>query len=436
MIAIFTGVPYLFSLASGLCLEVNDIITSHRVVEVDGHLDLVVANPLPTTKQYGGPRKIVLGASPNPRIGPWWKLFWSITLILQTMAIILLYVFLGREKTQTVFIWAGFQLFWVATRLLIFNLTDYARPMADLPMKSSSLGSLSLTMKLRVMNLVLGVGSYQAHAHPRTIEAYLDDSFSTRQIARLLAPGNIFEVYPVPSAGSSSSLSVRSEDSVGPGVTTKTVQVNIIAVVGDTALSSAAWMLGKSEYNSMDLYDSCIVILEIPNLSVSVTTSSRSPIHPPSKIVAIPSARVTSGRSSWLDVMAAGDEEPLFVARGAAIDHAYENTWIYWVPCEDGQWLQIKGNPTISLGSSSLSKTSVNTSPSFKSGLAPGLGNASPAKIHSVLGRRTAEVVDDNQLTRTLGTGRLNISLKDVQEVRSVVELSRRATEALLEFLK
>ncbi|KAL0063932.1 hypothetical protein AAF712_009122 [Marasmius tenuissimus] len=453
-IGILTGVPYLFCLLSGLCLEVNDIVTSRQPVEVDGHLDFVASNSLPTTKQPGGPRKVVLGSSSNPRTGSWWKFFWIVTGTLQTISIVLLYVFLGKEKTQTVFIWAGFQLFWVALRILIFNLTGYAHPMADRPMKYSKLESLPLTMKLRVMNLVLGVGSYQAHVHPRTIEAYLDDSFSTRSIARLLVPGNMCEVYtlrpqlaslsPHTSSPTSSSLSVSSGSSVGLA---GTVQVKIIAVIGDTALSSAAWMLGNSEYGAMDLYDSCmIVVLEVSDpSSPSTTLPSVSSERSPSNIVAIPSARVFSARSQWLDLIAAGGEDaldPLFIARGAGSSvYADEKTWIYWVPCEGGQWLQIKSNPAMILDLSILSKTpsastsTVNSASGLKSG-GPRLNHASPPKIHSVLGQQTAEVLDDKQLTRMLGIGRLNISLKSAQEVRGVVEVSRRASNAFVELLR
>jgi hypothetical protein len=57
----------LVGILSGVCLEIHDIITSRRPIEIDGHLDLIAASPLPATKRLGGPRNVVLGASPNPR---------------------------------------------------------------------------------------------------------------------------------------------------------------------------------------------------------------------------------------------------------------------------------------------------------------------------------------------------------------------------------
>ncbi|KIM45674.1 hypothetical protein M413DRAFT_345605 [Hebeloma cylindrosporum] len=200
LVAILSGVPFLFSFFSGVCLEIHDIIISRRPVEIDGHLDLITASALPTTKRLGGPRKVVLGASPNPRTNSiWWKFFWIVTGTLQTLYIVLSYILLGQQKTEFVFTWAGFQLFWLIARIVIFNFTENTHPMAGRPMKGSRLETLPPSMKLRVANLVLGVGQYQAHVHPRNWDAYLDDSFSTRQIARLLAPENISEVYPLSS---------------------------------------------------------------------------------------------------------------------------------------------------------------------------------------------------------------------------------------------
>jgi len=514
VVGIVSGVPFLFAFLSGVCLEIHDIITSRRPVEIDGHLDLVTASPLPTTKRLGGPRKVILGASPNPRTSSlWWKFFWIVTGTLQTVSIVLSYFLLGQQKTEFVFTWAGFQLFWLVTRTLIFNLTENTHPMAGRPMKGSRLEALSPSMKLRVANLVLGVGQYQAHVHPRNWDVYLDDSFSTRQIARLLAPENMSEAYPLPPArtsgtnfsdslrtpsvssfstsslSSSSTSSLSSSTSFLPTISEKTmslpmssaaprtIKVNILAVIGDTTLSSAAWMLGNSEYSPMDLYDSCIVVFEVTSSSIPspiFPSSSSTTLYPPSnspgtfdteklfpipipaqtrtqtRILAIPAARVFSARSQWFDIVAAqssgGEDalEPLFMPRGAGSQVTTdEKTWIYWVPCafdgEEGKWLQIKSSPSalpvtsfsLSASASTLDTTTTNAKPRPTP-----LTSTSTAKVDSVLGHQLAEVLDDTQLSGILGAGKLNISLKNAQEVRSVVDVSRRASEGLGAFLR
>ncbi|KIM42270.1 hypothetical protein M413DRAFT_444704 [Hebeloma cylindrosporum] len=515
LIAALSAVPFLFSFCSALCLEIHDILAARRPVEVDGHLDLIAASPLPTTKRLGGPRKVVLGALPNPRTSsPWWKFFWIVTGTLQTLFIVLSYVLLGDQKSEFVFTWAGFQLFWLVARILIFNLTENTHPMAGRPMKGSSLEALSPSLRLRVANLVLALGQYQAHVHPRNWDAYLDDSFSTRQIARLLAPENIAEVYPLLPARTSSTSSRDSlqtpsvSSGISPSSTTsflpirsektmsaaapRIIKVNILAVIGDTSLSSAAWMLGNSKYSPMDLYDSCIVVFEVT--SSSSFSSSSTTLHPSSssldtfdsekhspnpitphtqtqtqkRVLAIPAARVFSARSQWFDVIAAqsssGEDgiEPLFIPRGTGSQvHADEKTWIYWVPCAafDGEednnnnnhrWLQIKSSPvalpasSTSFSPSSLDTTTTtantNTNPNTMNNAkppksAPFISTTSTAKVYSILGHQFAEVLDDTQLSRILGAGKLNISLKNAQEVRGVVEVSRRASEGLRAFL-
>ena len=351
LVGIVSGVPFLFSFSSGVCLEIHEIITFRRPVETDGHLDLIAASPLLTTKRPGGPLKVILGALPNPRTSSlWWKFFWIATGTLQTLSLVLFYFLLSHQGTKFVFIWAGFQLFWLVARVLIFSLTESTHPMADRPMKGSRFEALSPSMKLRVANLVLGVGQYQAHVHPRNWDAYLDDLFSTRQIARLLAPENMSEVYPLPpvqtpsvSSFSTSSLTISSEKTLPlpmSAAASKVIKVNILAVIGDTALSSAAWILGNSQYSPMDLYDSCIVVFEVTSSSSSSSTPSSAsfgtfdteklppiPVPPQTRtrILAIPSARVFSARSQWFDTIAAqssaGEDglERLFMPKGAGI---------------------------------------------------------------------------------------------------------------------
>ncbi|KAF5355311.1 hypothetical protein D9758_006017 [Tetrapyrgos nigripes] len=472
LLGLLSGVPFLFSFASGVCLEAKDFMRARRPIEVDSHLDLVAASPLPTTKCLGGPKKVVLGAATNPRRGPWWKFFWITTGILQTLTVILSYVLLGQQKSRVVLIWAGFQLFWVIARILIFSLTEHRDPNANRPMKPHKLESLPLSMKLRVMNLVLGVGSYQAHVHPRNLWAYLDDSFSTQQIARLLVPENMCEEFPleprhtlttnllekldslVPSPTlvsssislaspkfptSPSSLSSNSETTLS-GPIPRIMKINILAVIGDTALSSAAWMLGNTKYAPMDLYDSCTIVFEVispsPSSSSSTTLTSISSGRPTSRIVAIPSARVFSASSLWYDIAARGDEEavgPLFIARGAGNPAESEKMWIYWVPCKGGEWLQIKSGPS---GLTTSDSSSAVNSASASRSKTPVGNTPNAGKVYSVLGHQVAEVLDDQQLSRILGAGSLNISMKHAEEVGGVVEVSRRASEDLVAFLR
>jgi len=93
------------------------------------------------------------------------------------------------------------------------------------------------------------------------------------------------------------------------------IKVNILAVIGDKSLSSAAWMLGHSKYSPMGPYDSCIAVFGVnsssfpsPNFPSSSSLGTFDPeklipipIPPQTQtcILAIPSARVLSARSQW-----------------------------------------------------------------------------------------------------------------------------------------
>jgi hypothetical protein len=73
--------------------------------------------------------------------------------------------------------------------------------------------------------------------------------------------------------------------------------------------------------------------------------------------------------------------------------------WIYWIPCSSGHWLHFKTPNT------------------------------------SILGKRTAEVMTDTQVTKMLSMGNLNISLKEAEELKGILDISRKATNHLLSVL-
>ncbi|KAJ7288887.1 hypothetical protein C8J57DRAFT_956726, partial [Mycena rebaudengoi] len=155
-------------------------------------------------------------------------------------------------------------------------------------------------------------------------------------------------------------------------------KVEIRAVFGDTSLSSAMWITG-SHTTPMDLYDSCIVVF-----TVRETTSVFSPTH----TVAIPASRVLSGVTT--QIMDPENNLTSFVPRGVP-NEGYGVTWWYWIPCRTGLWLQIQ----VPLDGKTI-------------------------------GIRQAEVRTDAQVSALLAAGKLNIGLKDVEEIRPVVELSRK----------
>jgi len=371
-LGLLSAIPFTFFLLAAICIEIGEISACRRSMDTDGHVD-IIAGILPTVNGIGGHRKVVLGTMKNPKTSWWWRSIWISGALLHTVSLAISYVLLRDQSTQVVLTWTAFQGTWLVLRTIMSLLTDTPEPMAGRPLDAHQLDALPSAMKLRVANLILAVANYQTHSHPRGLEAYSDDSFSTQQVSKILAAPNIRKDYILPQ-----------EDM-------QTIALNVFAVIGDTTLSSTAWMLG-STWTSMDVYDSCIIVLN--SLSSEIQ---------PHRLTAIPAVRVFSktmfqaARRENSDSVAR-----LFIPRGSAGGSEVVeslNQWLYWIPCGPTRWLQFK------------------------------------CKSSATLGKHMAEVVSDAQITDMLNIGNLHISLKGVEEVKAILKISREATNYLTSLL-
>jgi hypothetical protein len=158
------------------------------------------------------------------------------------------------------------------------------------------------------------------------------------------------------------------------------IDIKVAGVIGDTLLSSASWVLG-SKSGGFDFYDTCIVILNIKG-----------------EEICIPSARVlssTAKRAPKDPEEASEIERP---AQGTS-NTGSEIEWFFWIPCGNGRWLYFHSEGL-----------------KFK-------------------GARKAQVLTDVQVTNSLEAGDLFISLKHVDEVRAIVEISKKGCTYISELL-
>jgi len=308
--------------------------------------------------------------------------------IADTGSLIMTYFLLNQQGAPFILAWAGFQLTWLAFRILFSYVADTYDHMANRIMVPYSWDDLEPSMKARVFSLTLAVAKYQIHVHPRHADAcdgYGNDSFSPRQVMSLLGdPNKLRASYTLPGT-------------FNP-INSSTIEMDIVAVIGDTALSSASWLVG-STLTAMDLYDSCIVVFSLPT---PASSSAVPGAYSGPRTIAIPAVRALSGilPAHGVDYVDQENWMPMFVPHGAGGRQAdVSRVWRYWIPCDGGRWLQI---------------LSVDL---------------------TVLGKRTAEVLDGEQVTALLGAGNLGISLMHVKEVEEIVRLSRKATESLLYLL-
>ena len=157
-----------------------------------------------------------------------------------------LYFILGQENQEVVLIWVGFQILWLVLRILVYHFGEPEDSLFGRILVGRPFVSLPSDMKQRVLNLTLALSKYQTHVHPRGEYSYKEDWFSSKELLVLrTAPTSDF--YPF-------------QSNYTP---TTPVKLKVIGVIGDTTLSSALWMMGKSKLTPMDVYDACILILSI-----------------------------------------------------------------------------------------------------------------------------------------------------------------------------
>ncbi|KAF8345139.1 hypothetical protein F5887DRAFT_1282870 [Amanita rubescens] len=351
-LTLISAIHFMFFFVSGWILAFRELFLARRLTDI-GNLDTIIG-VLPTWKKAGGEKKVVLGLLADPRTSIWWRLVWSIGGLLHIVSLILTYFILSKMTPAFTLAWAGFQVTWLGCRILTYYFTERMEPMANLMIVRHRWQDLDVLMKTRVLNLTLAACAVPG-PHPPA---------QHRDVrGRLLLPTAHHE--PAPS---------------------KSIEIEITAVIGDTVLSSAMWMVG-SDVSPMDMYDTCLVFLSFPPPSPLPSSPSLGP-PPAQSTFAIPAARVAHN----VDEINPPDSEnhiPVFVPRGTGRDSEYSQTWLYWIPCGTNRWLQIR------------------------------------SKVMTVLGRCTAEVLDDGQLSAILEAGNLNISLTHVKEVKETVKLSR-----------
>ncbi|KAJ7496531.1 hypothetical protein FB451DRAFT_1119384 [Mycena latifolia] len=367
VLGIISAMPWMYFFIGAIVIQAREILLSTKREPELGDLDIVVGQ-LPMVSRRGGTRKIILGASEDPRVSSPWCVFWAGGAAVSAASIVLAYIFMAQEPRGTIFVWAGFQLLWLGARILVYHLAEPANPMLQRLCATRPYEALPPALKARVVDLAFALGKSQTAIHPRGQAQYAEDAFSVsalRLVRVSAAPG---DVYPL------------------PAIHPPQIQVDITAVLGDTVLSSAMWMAGAHE-TPMDLYDCCVIVFTLP-------TSHRT--------VAVPAARVLSGATSRPADRDAERGVPVFVPKGAPNTGA-GLTWWYWVPCAEGLWLELQVP------------------------VSPGV---------SLLEAHQAAVRTDAQVSARLALGKLNIGLKDIEDVKGIVELSRNARDSFLALLE
>ena len=320
----------------------------------------IVAGQLPTPIKAGGHHKILLGAPQNVRHSLFWKFAWGLGSGVCAGTIIATYMVLSNQSPRVFAMWTGFQFAWLALRSVFYHFAEGTDRVFHHPiLLRKNWKELSIELRSRARNLVCALSKYQMHVHPRGLYCYEEDLQSIEKAYDQKLH------YPL----------------TADQMSGETIEIKVVEIIGDTTLSSACWMFG-SKLTGMDLYDSCVLIMNVND-----------------NLVAIPSARVLTDKAAMPKVDAEAAIGPVFPLRGNS-NTGRDILWFYWIPLGDGKWLQVS-----------------TTDMKF-------------------LGTRRATVVSDAQVTQKLAGGELLVSISEVNHVIEIIQHSRTAFDILQTVLR
>ena len=359
VLCLISGCCWAFFLFASILLQLLGLSREFSEKVIEREMD-IIAGQLPTPIKAGGHHKILLGAPQNVRHSLFWKFAWGLGSGVGTGTIIATYMVLSKQSSRVFAMWTGFQFAWLALRSVFYHFaegTDRAFHHPILLRKNWK--ELSIELRSRVRNLVCALSKYQMHAHPRGLYCYDEDLQSLEK-----------------------SYDMRTNFPLTADlVNSDKVDISIVEIIGDTMLSSACWMFG-SKLTGMDLYDSCVLILDINGNKI-----------------AIPSARVLTDKAGLPKVDAEAAIGPVFPLRGNS-NTGRDILWFYWIPCGDDRWLQV------------------------------------PTTDMKFLGTQTALIVSDVQVTQKLASGELLVSISEVNHVKEIVQNSKIAFDVLQTLLR
>lgn len=366
-LSLIGGLPWLYFFLSAILLQLcglsRDYSETANVCDVD-----LVAGQLPTPMKIGGPRKILLSAPENVRNHVLWKASWAIGSLVSTAVVIATYITLSRQQARVFGMWTAFQFFWLAVRSVFYHFAEGTGVVIHYPL---SLGqdwkAIEPSFKTRILRLALALSTYQIHLHPRGAYSYEEDAKPLHKLENL-----------------------RTEFALTPEeIRQGKVELSVTAVIGDTVLSSACWILG-SELTGLQLYDSCIIVLDIRGTSVAIPCARVLAATKSDK-----SSDIENGMATNFTPRGAGSRYPPRGGRNNGIGIS----WWYWIPCGVNLWLQTHSTDM------------------------------------KFLGKRTADILSSELVTKKLASGDLLIGISEVAHVQEVVRNSVAASHVLQDLL-
>lgn len=284
-------------------------------------------------------------------------------LILCVCSLVSTYALLAKEPIVCFRIWVTFQILWLSLRSIFFHFARQTDDMKHIVTPAITEKHRPTQLNFRLLGLSVAVSKHQVLNHPRGAYCYTEDAQDPTIIKNHLDEAHLEFL---------DHLQLPHQTTVG-----STVEISVVAVIGDTLLSSVAWLMG-SPLTGMDLYDCCILVLRSSD-----------------KTLLIPACRVLSGR---IDTDPDIDPEltmpSSFLPKGVS-NSGTDISWRYWIPCGGNKWV-CYSTPWTTLTTQSL----------------------------GITGKKEMVVMSGENITEELRMGKLLVSLSSVKDVEDAVARS------------
>ncbi|KAL1878272.1 hypothetical protein Daus18300_002190 [Diaporthe australafricana] len=366
---------WIFFFLSAVVLQALGISREHKEPPISQLRDIILGD-FPTMD--AGPTKpsIIMGVPANVRTHVAWRIVWAVGGAVSLASTVAVYVTLQGATARQFYLWLIFQSLWLFCRTAFHNVavvTDGRKhPIIEVQARQ---------YPGRLLSLCSAVSRHLAQRHPRTPSSYALDVHELADIRPLISQAKCqldwYQPFNNPSAVCHHALATS--HTIG-----ETVTVEILAVAGDTVLSSLSWVYGCGLVN-LDLYDSCVVIFRISG-----------------KIFVVPSGRVLSGNAANAKYQLQDAEagfEPTFIPISGPC-RGTNNAWAYWIPIGPNRWLHFIPDDL------------------------------------NFLGQQQAEILSDKEVTRRVALGTLWVSIEHVDDIKVYVERAAVIARVLLSELE
>jgi len=368
-----TGVTWAYFFLSAIILQFFNLGRASHFSKQNRCID-IVAGKLPTPQAIGGERKVLFDVPINLRKSRLWQAFWAMGLILCVCSLVSTYALLAKEPIVCFRIWVTFQILWLSLRSIFFHFARQTDDMKHIVTPAITEKHRPTQLNFRLLGLSVAVSKHQVLNHPRGAYCYTEDAQDPTIIKNHLDEAHLEFL---------DHLQLQHQTTVG-----STVEISVVAVIGDTLLSSVAWLMG-SPLTGMDLYDCCILVLRSSD-----------------KTLPIPACRVLSSR-----IDTDSDIDPELTMPSGFLPKGVSNngtgiSWRYWIPCGGNKWV-CYSTPWTTLTTQSL----------------------------GITGKKEMVVTSGENITEELRTGKLLVSLSSVKDVEDAVARSAAVASILREML-